>query len=82
VGEMFQSAHFGLEVSPAKSRKAVGLFAAGVVLLAEAFNPAILKQAAQGPVERAGAETDAAAADLPSVLKNGVTVARTVGQAK
>src|SRR5581483_11096477 len=73
--QLFHSLQFGLQAPAAVGSESVRLLVAGGVFLLKAFDPGILEEAVNRPVERSGAQPDAAAAQPLDILQQGVSVA-------
>src|SRR5712692_2509631 len=79
---MPQPGHFQLQVPAPLRSEPVGLPAARAVLFLKTLDPFVLEQAAQRPVQSAGAEPHAPLAHPLGVLEDCVTVAGLFGKAQ
>jgi hypothetical protein len=78
--ELLETCDFSLQCAAAESGEAIGLASASGIVFVEAFDPAVIEQAAECSVESAGAEYDAAVADFLDIFENGIPVARLSGK--
>jgi hypothetical protein len=79
---LLETGYFRLQSAAAERGEAIGLASPGGVVFLEALDPAIVEQAAERAVERAGAEHDAAGAYFLDIFEDGISVARVFGQAE
>jgi hypothetical protein len=80
--ELPHAVDFAQQIPPASACQAVGPPPARAFVFLELFDPIVLEQASQCPVQRASAEFHPAAAHPLHVLEDGVAMTRLLGEAQ